>query len=373
MRGELYASAGLHIGLLIWLLIGDDLFQSRSEESFEVTGVTIISNAEFDAMVNPVIAPPVAEPEAPTPPQPAPEQPAAELPEPEPAPEVQEAPDVAEAPAPDPEPEPIAPSPQADVSDEVTALLQPNLGDPTAPPSDTPTPEEAPRVAPTPAPAPPPDVEVAPEVIEQAPEEAPSETPEVVEEPTAPEEATTEIVTEAEEPSSAPVASLRPLTRPNRPAPVETAQPAPDPDPAPQPEANDTADAIAAAVAEANETPPAPNPAPAPAGPPLSAGQRDGFRLAVAGCWNVGALSTEALQTVIVVGFEMNRDGTPVTSSIRQVELVEGTEAGARNLYETARRAIIRCGVNGYDLPEESYERWREVEAVFNPEGMRLR
>ena len=47
--------------------------------------------------------------------------------------------------------------------------------------------------------------------------------------------------------------------------------------------------------------------------------------------------------------------------------------AAALQAYEAARRAIIRCGTNGFDLPQESYDRWRQIELVFNPEGMRLR
>jgi len=79
------------------------------------------------------------------------------------------------------------------------------------------------------------------------------------------------------------------------------------------------------------------------------------------------------LRTTVVVGFSLNRDGTPVGGSIRLVEILEGTEAGADYAYDAARRAILRCGGRGFDLPGESYDRWRDIEAVFNPEGMRLR
>jgi hypothetical protein len=33
----------------------------------------------------------------------------------------------------------------------------------------------------------------------------------------------------------------------------------------------------------------------------------------------------------------------------------------------------LRCGANGYGLPVESYDHWRQVEISFNPDGMRLR
>jgi hypothetical protein len=380
LRRSLYASGGMHAALILWLALDGVFHRAEPPPDFQVTGVTIMSIAEFEAMSQSVPAVPVAlqQPEVLLPqPEAAPlAPPTAEAPPPRPRP-----PEVTESPPPEAQPTPPPPAPQAEVIDDITAPPLPEAGDPTQPPSDTPTPEDIPRVAPTPAPTPAPEAEIAPEVVEQPSESAPaSETAQEIT-PTAPEAATTEIVTEAERPSGgAPTVSVRPPSRPDRPAPVqsaavqETPAPAPEtpaaPTPAPEAPAEDAmAAAIAAAVAEAAATP-----APAaPSGPPLTNGQRDGFRLAVAGCWNVGSLSTDALRTTIVVAFSMNRDGTPVGNSIRLDSVVDGTNAGAQNAFETARRAIIRCGASGYDLPEESYDQWREVEAVFNPEGMRLR
>ena len=50
-----------------------------------------------------------------------------------------------------------------------------------------------------------------------------------------------------------------------------------------------------------------------------------------------------------------------------------GSEAAARSMYELARRAILRCGKNGFPLPPEKYDQWKELELVFDPNGMRLR
>ncbi|MEM6478789.1 MAG: energy transducer TonB, partial [Pseudomonadota bacterium] len=41
--------------------------------------------------------------------------------------------------------------------------------------------------------------------------------------------------------------------------------------------------------------------------------------------------------------------------------------------FEAARRAIIRCGAKGFDLPSEKYDQWKEIEMTFNPEQMRTR
>ena len=55
------------------------------------------------------------------------------------------------------------------------------------------------------------------------------------------------------------------------------------------------------------------------------------------------------------------------------IDFTDGSEAAARQAFEAARRAIIRCGASGFPLPAEKYEQWREMELVFNPNGMRLR
>ena len=346
-------SAFAHAGLLVWALVGG-VFRSEPLP-FEEFQVSVISGAEFAALTAPqdapapeVIAPvavapdvteaptPEATPEAPveTPPAPAAETP----PPPDPPPAVPEAvppePVVEEAP-----PEPPAPP--------ETVLAPPN-------PDMRPQPRAAPRVAPDPVAPPPPEADVA-DIAQDAVTdsgEAPSQQEE--QEATAPEEATTEIVTEAEEPSGAPVASVRPRGRPER------------PQPATPPAQDAIADAVAGAVADAG----AQEAAAAPAGPPLTEGEREVLRLAVANCWNVGALSSEALAVTVVVGFSMSPDGRPVSGSLQMLSADGGSGDAVTRAYEAARRAILRCGTRGYDLPADKYEQWKEIEITFNPERM---
>ena len=187
-------------------------------------------------------------------------------------------------------------------------------------------------------------------------------------EPAAPEEASDRIVTEAEEVEEyAPASSMRPRARPARP--VRVAEEPRDETPRePEPQADPVADAVAAAVAEANEPQPA-----APSGPPLTGGEKDALRVAVSQCWNVGSLSTDALATTVVVAVSMADTGVPDTGSIRMVSFSGGSEAGARQAFEAARRAIIRCGARGFPLPVEKYSQWRDIEMTFNPEGMQFR
>ena len=103
----------------------------------------------------------------------------------------------------------------------------------------------------------------------------------------------------------------------------------------------------------------------------MTDGEKDALRVAVQQCWNVGSLSTDALQTTVIVQVSMSQDGRPDTGSIRMVGFEGGSEAAAQQAYEAARRAIIRCGANGFALPVEKYDQWRDIEMVFNPERMR--
>ncbi len=157
--------------------------------------------------------------------------------------------------------------------------------------------------------------------------------------------------------------------------------PSPSPSPEPEPEVADEAPpeddplaaAIAGAVADAiSSSPDAAPAAGAAAGPPLSQGERDAFRVAVERCWIVDPGSPAASVTVIV-GLRMTRDAKPDTASINLLGAQGGDESAVRTAYEAARRAILRCGAEGFPLPAEKYERWAQVEMTFNPEGMRIR
>lgn len=389
--GQKVSAVG-HLALIGWVMVGD-LFGPR-EVRFEFAEVSIVTGEEYAALQMAAAAPrAVEEPPAPAeegapasalPPEPEPPQ---EAPPSEPLPDP--VPDTEPVPEPVPEPLPTPPQP---VPDAPLLPVPPvtDAGDPTARlESPRPRPRPAPRVAPVTAPAPPPEAEIAPEVRE-APEPA-----EVAEEavpveeitPTAPEEAAPEIVTEAERPTRgtqalAPASSPRPRARPAQPpAPrvAETPRPVtPSPEtPRPAPQQPSTEDAIAAALAEAmastQTTSDTGGSGTAASGPPLTSGERDALRVAVQQCWNVGSLSTEALRTTVTVGLSMSRDGRPDGGSIRMLSAQGGSGEAARQAFEAARRAIVRCGASGFPLPADKYDHWREIEMTFNPESMRIR
>ncbi|AZV77180.1 energy transducer TonB [Parasedimentitalea marina] len=372
-----------HVGLMGWVVFG--AWFPSEPLPFQVQEVTMISTAEFALLNQQHTAPIIAEEPAVLPvPQddtPVPEvapvsdvEPEAVVPEPiaPPAPD----PEVAERPEPEPAPLPIAPAPVVpslpDIAPELPQTAEPQVAQP------------ADRVAPVPIAPPAPDTAVD-EVVqpEVAPDEG-SETQQEVQEATAPEAANDRIVTEAEEQdeqaSAAPTLSLRPKTRPRRPtppeAPVETAaadapENQPEDQPADQP-VEEPSDAVADAVAEAIAGG-ADVITPEPSGPPLTSGEKDALRISVSNCWNVGSLSTDALGTTVVVGVSLSQDGKPDVGSIRMLSSTGGSSTAAKQAFEAARRAIIRCGAKGFQLPPEKYGQWRDIEMTFNPERMRIK
>ncbi|OWJ75717.1 hypothetical protein [Haematobacter genomosp. 1] len=112
---------------------------------------------------------------------------------------------------------------------------------------------------------------------------------------------------------------------------------------------------------------------PASSGRPLTSGEKDAVRVAVQSCWSAGSLSSEAQRVIVTVGVNMTQSGTPEGGSIRMIGYEGGSEGAARQAFEAARRAILRCGSKGLPLPAESYEQWRSLQFVFTSENMRLK
>jgi hypothetical protein len=107
-----------------------------------------------------------------------------------------------------------------------------------------------------------------------------------------------------------------------------------------------------------------------PMGQPMSFSERESLRFAIQNCWNVGALSVEASRMTVSVGFSLTPQGVPDQSSLRIVDFNGGSEAGAQQAFDVARRAILMCGRSGFDLPASKYGRWRDVVVDFRPDGV---
>ncbi|KUP92375.1 energy transducer TonB [Tritonibacter horizontis] len=378
-----------HAFLVTWALVGG-WFES-DPLPFQSQEVSIISAEEFERLSAVRAAPEVAEipvaPQVPTLAENTPRVPNRPDPVPAPAPAEPIAPpaeaEVApEPPAPEVIPEVPATVPDApDVPELITEL--PRVAEPeTAQPTD--------RVAPEPVQPPEPDVRVDDIAQDEVAPDQGAEANQPVQEETAPEAASDRIVTEAEAEQAEPTAPLitsRPKPRPTRPvvqeaetpAPPETEAPAPQsaqvdekpapaPEPKPEVESSAVEDALQEALTGAGEVE-----APEPSGPPMTEGERDALRLAVSQCWNVGSLSSEAMRTTVVVGLSLSRQGVPDAGSIRMLSSSGGSQGAATQAYETARRAIMRCGAKGFELPTDKYAQWRDIEMTFNPERMRIK
>ncbi|WP_050528490.1 hypothetical protein [Pseudorhodobacter aquimaris] len=347
-KGTLFSGLG-HAGLIAWVFIGGFFIRHDTVQEVAMTEVSLVSSAEFEAMQAAVPMPEVARPE--------------------PAP--QTSPDVDE----------VAPEAAPDLPDEQTPgpidLEEPPVQAPDI--SDRPRPKPAERVAPVPTEAPAPDAVPDP-VATPATTPEPAPEAQVVEEElpeTAPQEAGTELATEANKAEPlAPSSSSRPRPKPARRAettPAEEPVETPAETPARAPETTQaTRDAIAEALAAATAATSTPE-ATRSSGPPMSAGEKDALRVAVQACWNVGSLSSEALMVTVTVAVALGQDGKPDAGSVTMTEYEGGSQAAARQAFEAARRAVIRCGANGFNLPAEKYEEWRNLELVFNPERMRIK
>jgi hypothetical protein len=134
------------------------------------------------------------------------------------------------------------------------------------------------------------------------------------------------------------------------------------------PPAADTSDAVADALAAALASTPAPAANP---GPPMTGAEQSAFRVAVQECWNVD-VGSEAARVTLTVAFDLDPQGR-VQGDIRRVGGQGGSEAAIEAAFQSARRAILRCQRDGYVLPAEKYEQWKEVEMTFDPSGMRMR
>lgn len=363
METGTYISGIAHAALIVWALIGGFFLSADDATPVAVSEVSLITGEQFAALtlpetapdvssIEPVVSPPVADDV----PEVTPNEDAALD---KPAPAVVEEPEVGVVPD---QPLPDFTSP-AELVDDVPVLPEPPSDGFDVPveavTEDTPKPLEAPRIAPEPAAEAPPGSEIAdtatPEVVPDAEAEVVAE-----DEPAAaPEEATTEIVTEAETPArSVMTSSKRPISRPPRPVavPEESSQ------------EDSIADALAAAVAQPEQ--PARD---APTGPPLTGSETEGLRVAVSQCWNTGALSSDALRTTVVVAVSLSREGKPDIGSIRMLSSEGGSDAAVSQAFEAARRAIIRCGAKGFNLPGDKYSQWQDIEMTFNPEKMRFK
>ncbi len=233
----------------------------------------------------------------------------------------------------------------------------------------------------------------APEPVEE--EEPEPDLPEpVVEEEPAPAE-------EAAEPEPTPEPEPEPEPVEEEPAPEpepEEPEPEPQPDPEPPKEAPTVKpkpqedeldlDALSKLIDKERETEQTQQQRDAPsqtteqadearpaigAGDRLTASDEAKLKAAMARCWNASAIigAPEPEQLLVVIDFELNRDGT-LASPPRVVNELQINLSGNR-FWRVAQRealsAVSKCAPYDF-LPVERYESWKEFRFNFSPSDM---
>jgi len=77
-------------------------------------------------------------------------------------------------------------------------------------------------------------------------------------------------------------------------------------------------------------------------------------------CWN-----QEEAAGVVTLRFEMSRGGTVIEESIRAIPRdMNGTES-----FMAAKRAVLKCSQNGFNLPPDQFDVWSHIQMTFKPDG----
>ncbi len=394
IRSGLMASGGVHLVFVLAALFGGQLFRGDEAQAVRIADVDLVSGAAFEAMLSsapegprgPAI-PPAAPSDAAEPPDPtrAPvvPSPPSEAPESLEAPKTGVAVDapVITAPAPLARPSaPDAPDATAGPARGVAAVglpLPAGPDRPDAPQSDRPVPlESAPpraadRVAPTPAPPSEAITEAETPTLASRPDPSDTSRPAAPQPPAAaPREATSQIVTEADESSEeialAPVASAIPVGRPEAP-PAAPAGDAP-PEPIVAAEASDTPPETPADPQPSSPAASASQPTAAPLGPALTSGQVEGVKLGIQKYWRMDRVQSLPNFEDLVVVLRAELDGSGKIVGRPEVVTPRGDVDGRWKIaISTATIALQRAGRDGFELPADSYGRWKVIEITFNP------
>jgi hypothetical protein len=101
-------------------------------------------------------------------------------------------------------------------------------------------------------------------------------------------------------------------------------------------------------------------------GVPLTGNEKQVFKHAVQNCWAIKDGSA-ASAVKVTVAIELKPDGKVYPSSLALIGYEGGNFATAQEAFQAARRAILRCQKNGYDLPANKYDQWRNIEITFDP------
>ena len=90
----------------------------------------------------------------------------------------------------------------------------------------------------------------------------------------------------------------------------------------------------------------------------------------IARCWSLGAFDKATPPVAVRIEVTMSHSGAPAT--MRLLEAGQGTGAQVTKSFDAARRAILRCGAQGFDLDAKDYDRWHTLAITFDPNEMRI-
>lgn len=103
---------------------------------------------------------------------------------------------------------------------------------------------------------------------------------------------------------------------------------------------------------------------------PLTGSEKEAFKNQVLNCWAVN-IGSRAANVSVIVSMDMQPNGKVVASSMEMIGFKDGNQSDANVAFQAARRAVLRCQKDGYDLPKDKYEHWRNIELTFDPNEMR--
>lgn len=100
----------------------------------------------------------------------------------------------------------------------------------------------------------------------------------------------------------------------------------------------------------------------------LTISEQDAVKRQLAVCWNLHAGARDAEKLLIELELKLNPEGRVMEARIKNQHKMQDSYYRAAG--ESALRAVFDPRCNKLRLPKEKYEKWKNLELVFNPKEM---